>query len=41
MKANDVKRLKEFETENGRLMRIVADLTLDNAMLKEVTKGNF
>jgi hypothetical protein len=41
MKANDVKRLKEFETENRRLMRIVADLTLDNAMLKEVTKGNF
>ena len=28
-------------TENGRLKRIVADLTLDNAMLKEVAKGNF
>ena len=41
MKANDVKRLKELETENGRLKRIVADLTLDNAMLKEVAKGNF
>ena len=34
MKVNDAKRLKELETENGRLKRIVADLTLDNAMLK-------
>ena len=41
MKANDAKRLKELETENGRLKRIVADLTLDNVMLKEVAKGNF
>jgi len=41
MKADDAKRLKELETENGRLKRIVADLTLDNAMLKEVAKGNF
>ena len=41
VKANDAKRLKELETENGRLKRIVADLTLDNAMLKEVAKGNF
>ena len=41
MKANDVKRLRELETENGRLKRIVDDLTLDNAMLKEVAKGNF
>lgn len=41
MKANDAKRLKELENENGRLKRIVADLTLDNAMLKEVAKGNF
>ncbi len=41
MKANDAKRLKELENESGRLKRIVADLTLDNAMLKEVAKGNF
>ena len=41
MKVNDAKRLKELETENGRLKRIVADLTLDNAMLIEVAKGNF
>jgi putative transposase len=41
MKVNDAKRLKELEIENGRLKRIVADLTRDNAMLKEVAKGNF
>jgi hypothetical protein len=41
MKANDAKRLKELEIENGRLKRIVADLTFDNAMLKEIAKGNF
>ena len=29
------------EKENGRLKRLVADLTLDNAILKEVTRGNF
>ena len=40
-KANDAKRLKELETENGRLKRIVAGLTLDVAMLKEVAKGCF
>jgi transposase-like protein len=41
IKANEAKRLKELETENRRLKNIVADLTLDNAMLKEVAKGNF
>ena len=34
MKANDAKRLKELEAENRRLKTIVADLTLDKAMLK-------
>ena len=41
MKANDAKRLKELETENVRLKHIVADLTLDNAMLKEIARGKF
>jgi len=41
MKASEAKRLKELETENRRLKTIVADLALDNAMLKEVAKGNF
>ena len=41
MKAEDVKRLKELERENARLKRIVADLSLDNAALREVAKGNW
>ena len=35
MKANDAERLKELEAENRRLKLMVADLTLDKAMLKE------
>ena len=35
------KRLKELERENSRLKRAVADLTLDNLILKEASKGNF
>lgn len=31
------KRLKELEQENIRLKKLVADLSLDNAILKEVT----
>jgi transposase-like protein len=41
MKADDAKRLKELEKENVRLKRIVADQALDNAMLKELNRGNF
>jgi len=41
VKANDTERRKELATENGRLKWIVADLSLDNAILKEVAKGNF
>ena len=35
------KRLKELEKENNRLKKLVADLSLDNAILKEVSSGNF
>jgi hypothetical protein len=38
MKADDVKRLKELERENGRLKRIVADQALDIAALKDVAE---
>jgi transposase-like protein len=38
---DQAKRLKQLEQENGRLKRVVADLTLDNAILKEVSRGNF
>jgi transposase-like protein len=41
MRVEQARRLKELEKENGRLKRLVADLTLDNAILKEVTGGNF
>jgi transposase-like protein len=41
MKANDAKRLKELESENSRLKKIVADLSLDNDMLKEIARGKF
>jgi len=41
MKASEAKRLKELERENAQLKRAVADLTLDNQMLKEVAEGNF
>ena len=41
MRIEQARRLKELEKENGRLKRLVADLTLDNAILKEATRGNF
>jgi len=41
MKVEQAKRLKELERENSRLKKLVADLSLDNAILKEVSKGNF
>ena len=41
MKVEQAKRLKDLEKENLRLKRLVADLSLDNAILKEVSKGNF
>jgi transposase len=41
MKADDVKRLKELETGNQRLKRIVADQALNIAALNEVNRGNW
>jgi putative transposase len=41
LKGDQVKRLKELETENGRLRRAVSDLTLDKLILTEAAKGNF
>jgi putative transposase len=35
------KQLKELKKENQQLKRLVADLTLDKAMLEEVARGNF
>jgi len=41
MTTAQAKKLKELEKENQRLKRAVADLTLDNLILKEAAKGNF
>jgi len=41
MDTTDARRLKELEKENLRLKRLVADLSLDNAILKDVNSKNF
>ena len=41
VRTDQVKRLKEVEKQNARLKKIVADLTLDNAILKEAAYSNF
>jgi transposase-like protein len=41
LRVDQAKRLKGLEQENARLKRLVADLSLDNSILKEVAVGNF
>jgi len=41
IRANQVKRLKELEKENGRLKKALADAVLDKAILKEALEGNY
>ena len=41
LKADDAKRLKELERENGKLKRMVADQLLEIDALKEIAKGNW
>jgi transposase-like protein len=41
MRVEQARRLQELEKENSRLKRLVADITLDNAILKEAARGNF
>ncbi len=41
MTVTDAKKLKELEKENARLKKLVADLSLDNAILKDVAEGKF
>ena len=40
MGVEQARRLKELEKENARLKRLVADLSLDNAILREAARGN-
>ena len=41
LRREQAKRLRELEQENLRLKKLVADLSLDNAILKEAAQGNF
>ena len=41
LKLDQMKRLKQLETENGRLRKAVADLALERVILKEAATGNF
>ena len=41
LKVDQAKRLRDMEGENARLRRAVADLTVDNQILKEAARGNF
>jgi transposase-like protein len=41
MRVDQAHRLKELEQENSRLKKLVADLSLDNAILKKASRGNF
>ena len=41
MRIDQARRLKELEKENSRLKKLVADLSLDNAILRDAAKGNF
>jgi putative transposase len=41
MKAAEAVRLKKLEQENQRLKEVVAELTLDNRMLKHIAEGNW
>ena len=41
LRLDQAKRLKVLEKDNARLKKLVADLSLDNQILKEVSSGNF
>ena len=40
MTVSDAKKYRELEKENARLKKLVADLSLDNAILKDIAEGN-
>jgi putative transposase len=41
MDVSEAKRLKALEEENTRLKRLVADLSLDNQILKDINSKNW
>jgi putative transposase len=40
LRVDQVKRLEALEQENGRLRKVMADLTINNSILKETSRGN-
>jgi putative transposase len=40
LNVDQARRLKDLERENGRLKKLVADLSVDNAILREAASGN-
>ena len=41
LEASDAKKLRHLEQENAKLKRVVADLTLDNVVLKDLLSKNW
>jgi putative transposase len=41
LKSDQIKRMKDLETETSRLRKPIADLTLDKLILQEASRGNF
>jgi len=41
LRVDQAKRFKQMEQENARLRKLVADLSMDNAILKEAARGNW
>ena len=41
MRIDQARRLRDLEKENAQLKKLVADISLDNAILKEAAEGNF
>jgi putative transposase len=41
LKSDQVRRMKDLETENQRLRKAIADLTLDKLILQEASRGNY
>jgi putative transposase len=41
LRVDQAKRLRELEHENSQLRKVVSDLSIDNAILKQAARGNF
>ena len=41
LRMDQARRFKQLEKENGRLKKLLAEMAIDNAILKEVAEGNF